>query len=112
MSVAIYIFLVIGVFFTFIGTLGILRMSDVYGRLQASTCIATLGTFCIVVAGVLYAISTGMTAGTYVKLGILLVFVWCTNPVSNHALIKAAYKIGAKPKNEFEPDDYKEDGAE
>ena len=44
MTVAIAILLVIGVFFAFIGVLGILRMPDVFGRLQASTCIATLST--------------------------------------------------------------------
>lgn len=111
MIIAVYIFLVIGVFFAFVGTLGILRMPDVYGKLQASTCIATMGTLCVTVAAILYAISAGMTVGTYVKLGVLLVFVWGTNPVSNHALIKAAYKMGAKPNKEFKIDDYKEDEA-
>ena len=108
MTVAIAILLVIGVFFAFIGVLGILRMPDVFGRLQASTCIATLSTICVNLAGILYIIQNGLSAGAAVKLGLLAVFVLCTNPVSNHALCRAAYRIGCKPAKPFVIDDYKE----
>ena len=57
MNIAVTIFLVIGAFFTFVGALGVLRMPDVFGRLQASTCIATLGTINIVIAGILYILA-------------------------------------------------------
>ena len=112
MTIAICIFLAVGLIFAAVGTLGVMRMPDVYGRLQASTCIATLGTICIVVAGVLYAISAGMGAGTYVKLGVFILLVLGTNPITNHALCKAAYKMGIKPAKDFVIDDYKEDEAE
>lgn len=112
MTVAIAILLVIGVFFAFIGVLGILRMPDVFGRLQASTCIATLSTICVNLAGILYIIQNGLSAGAAVKLGLLAVFVLCTNPVSNHALCRAAYRIGCKPEKPFVIDDYKEDFGE
>ncbi len=39
MTIAIAILLIIGVFFAFIGVLGILRMPDVFGRLQALVCL-------------------------------------------------------------------------
>ncbi len=109
MIYAIYVFIAIGVFFSFVGTLGVMRMPDVYGKLQASTCIATMGTLSITVAGVLYAIHAGMGVSVCIKLAILLLFVWGTNPVSNHALIKAAYKMGVKPYKEFKIDSYKEE---
>ena len=96
MTVAIAILLIIGVFFAFIGVLGILRMPDVFGRLQASTCIATLSTLCVNIAGILYIIQNGLSAGSAVKLGLLALFVLGTNPVSNHALCRAAYRCGER----------------
>ncbi len=95
MTIAIAILLIIGVFFAFIGVLGILRMPDVFGRLQAS--------------GILYIIQNGLSAGSAVKLGLLALFVLGTNPVSNHALCRAAYRIGCKPAKPFVIDDYKDD---
>ena len=40
LRVIIDILLVLGAFFTFVGVVGVIRMPDVFGRLQASTCIA------------------------------------------------------------------------
>ena len=109
MIIAVYIFLALGAFFGAIGAIGVLRMPDVYGRLQASTCISTMGCICITIAGVLYAISSGMHANVYLKMGVLLVLVLGTNPISNHALCKAAYRMGVKPAKDFVIDDYKDD---
>ena len=106
MSIAIIVFMLIGIVFAAIGVLGVIRMPDVYGRLQASTCLATMSTICITIAGILYAVSAGMSVGTYVKLGIFLVMILLTNPISNHALCKAAYIMGVKPAKPFKMDDY------
>lgn len=110
--IVIDLLLAIGVFFTFVGVLGVHRMPDVFGRLQASTCIATMGTLSVVLAGVIYAVVSGSEPMAYVKLAILLLLVMGTNPVSNHALCKAAYKMGVKPAKELVIDDYKEDNPE
>lgn len=110
--IVIDILLAVGVFFTFIGVLGVNRMPDVYGRLQASTCIATLGTLSIVLAGAIYAISTQAEPVTYIKLFLILLLVMGTNPISNHALCKGAYRMGVQPKEELVIDDYKEDDLE
>ena len=67
-DIIMYILLAIGLFFSFVGVLGILRMHDVYGRLQASTCIPTLGNICLMLAGILYAATRtmgGSTMGTH-----------------------------------------------
>ena len=112
MIAVVLILLIIGVFFALVGTLGVLRMPDVYGRLQASTCIATLSTVCICLAGIIYAISAGMSAGKSLagKLkGVLAVLVLCTNPASNHALMKAALKTKIAPAKPFVMNDYDED---
>ena len=112
MRIAIDILLGLGVFFVLVGVVGVNRLPDVFGRLQASTCIATMGTICFVVAGILYAISNAGETTTYVKLAVLLLLVMGTNPISDHALCKAAYKMGVKPARELVIDDYKEDDPE
>ncbi len=108
-DIIMYIFLAIGLFFSFVGVLGVLRMHDVYGRLQASTCIPSLGNICLMIAGVIYAATHHMGASTIVKLIIIMLMVLCTNPISNHALLKGAYKGGVKSAKELVIDDYKED---
>ena len=111
-DIIMYILLAIGLFFSFVGVLGILRMHDVYGRLQASTCIPTLGNICLMVAGIIYAATHSLGGSTIVKLVIIMLMILCTNPISNHALLKGAYKGGVKPAKELVIDDYKEDDPE
>ena len=111
-DIIMYIFLVIGLFFSFVGVLGVLRMPDVYGRLQASTCIPTLGNICLIIGGVIYAATHSLGASTIVKLIIIMLMILCTNPISNHALLKGAYKGGVKSARELVIDDYKEDDPE
>ena len=112
LDIIMYILLVLGLFFSLAGVVGVLRMPDVYGRLQASTCIPTLGNICLMLGGILYAIAEKMDPSTWVKLAIILLMVLCTNPISNHALLKGAYKGGVKPAQEPVIDDYKEDDPE
>jgi len=111
-DIIMYILLAIGLFFSFVGVLGILRMHDVYGRLQASTCIPTLGNICLMIAGIIYAATHSLGGSTIVKLVIIMLMILCTNPISNHALLKGAYKGGVKPAKELVIDDYKEDDPE
>ena len=111
-DIIMYILLVIGLFFSFVGVLGVLRMPDVYGRLQASTCIPTLGNICLIIGGVIYAATHSLGASTIVKLIIIMLMILCTNPISNHALLKGAYKSGVKSAKELVIDDYKEDDPE
>ena len=93
-NVILYILLAIGLFFSLVGVVGVLRMPDVYGRLQASTCIASLGNICLMIAGIFYAATHSLGASACIKLALILLLILCTNPVSNHALLKGAYKAG------------------
>ena len=111
-NVILYILLAIGLFFSLVGVVGVLRMPDVYGRLQASTCIASLGNICLMIAGIFYAATHSLGASACIKLALILLLILCTNPVSNHALLKGAYKAGVKPAKEPVIDDYKEDDPE
>ena len=97
MHVIIDVLLAIGVFFVFVGVLGVIRMPDVFGRLQASTCIPSLGNIFLIAGGIV---------------AVLSFMVVVSNPVSNHAICKAACKMGVLPVNEMVIDDYKEDDPE
>ena len=103
------VLLAVGVFFSFVGVLGLLRMPDVFGRLQASTCIPTMGNIFLTLGGVVYAVSAGMDTATVVKLLVIMLMILCTNPISNHSLLKGAYNGGIKPVREMVMDDYQKD---
>jgi multicomponent Na+:H+ antiporter subunit G len=78
----------IGVVFLFLGSLGILRLPDVYNRLQAGTKCTTFGAFFTI-------IGVGVMEPTWFwKTLIISLFILLTNPVSNHALGRASKRIG------------------
>jgi len=78
----------IGTIFLFLGSLGILRMPDVYNRLQAGTKCTTLGAF-------LTIIGVGVMQPNWLpKTLVIALFILITNPISNHALGRASRKSG------------------
>jgi multicomponent Na+:H+ antiporter subunit G len=83
-------FLIIGALFLFSAGLGVLRMPDTYNRIQTGTKATTLGTIMILV-GVAF-----LHPSWTLKLIILIFFVMLTNPVSSHALARAAHTIGTR----------------
>ncbi|UCB55746.1 MAG: Na+/H+ antiporter subunit G [Thiotrichales bacterium] len=84
------LFLIIGALFLFSAGLGVLRMPDTYNRIQTGTKATTLGTIMILVG-----IACLHPSWTW-KLIILVFFVMLTNPVSSHALARAAHSIGIR----------------
>jgi multicomponent Na+:H+ antiporter subunit G len=86
------IFIVIGLVFNFFGSLGLIRLPDLYNRLQAATKCVTLGT-CSILFGLL--LFKGFTAGG-IKAILCIIFVILTSPVAAHALARGAYKAGVK----------------
>jgi multicomponent Na+:H+ antiporter subunit G len=82
------LFLLGGAIFLFSAGLGVLRMPDTYNRIQTGTKATTLGTILILVG-----LAFLHPAWTF-KLFILIFFVMLTNPVSSHALARAAHAIG------------------
>ena len=99
------IFIVIGIAFNLFGCLGLIRLPDVYNRLQASTKCVTLGT-CSILLGLFFF--KGFTA-TGIKAVLCAVFVILTAPVSAHALARGAHKSGVKLWNKSACDQYAED---
>ena len=86
------IFIVIGLGFDIFGCIGLLRMPDVYNRLQATTKCVTLGT-CSILFGVF--VIKGFS-GTGIKAIMVAVFLLLTAPVAAHALARGAHKSGIK----------------
>ena len=99
------VFLVVGLFFALAGTLGILKMPDAFSRMQASTCIATMGVIGVVIAGLVYSIGVMHSAGTAVKIAVIGLLILVTNPIGSHVLAKGAYKAGIRPEKKMETDE-------
>jgi multicomponent Na+:H+ antiporter subunit G len=81
----------VGLFFSLSGVVGILRMPDLYSRVQCSSKTITMGALPALIAvtiGQGWLTSFGSRA---LIVGFLLVVV---NPMSSHALVRAAYKVG------------------
>lgn len=77
----------VGSMFLFSAGLGVLRMPDSYNRIQTGTKASTLGTLLV-----LLGLAVLHPAWAW-KLLILIFFVLLTNPVSSHALARAAHTI-------------------
>ncbi len=78
----------IGVAFLFLGSFGILRLPDVYNRLQAGTKCTTFGAFFTI-------IGIGIAEPSWFwKTLLIALFILLTNPISNHALGRASKRIG------------------
>lgn len=74
--------------FLFLGALGVVRMPDLYNRMQAGTKTTTLGN--ILTLGGLGLLVPGWLP----KIVLVIVFVLITNPISSHALARAAHRVG------------------
>jgi multicomponent Na+:H+ antiporter subunit G len=80
----------IGGFFLTVGTIGILRLPDVYNRLHANSKATTLGASSIFLAGFVYYGPQG--PGLTSIVGILFLFL--TAPTGAHMISRAAHRLG------------------
>jgi multicomponent Na+:H+ antiporter subunit G len=94
----------IGSIFFLLGVLGILRMPDTYNRIQTGTKATSLGT-------ILFLIGIGLCQPLWFgKIILLILFIFYTNPVSSHALARAAIKFGIPLTDKTIVNIYEEDG--
>jgi len=103
-----YIFITVGLAFDFFGCVGLVRLPDVYNRLQASTKSVTLGT-CSILFG-LFLFKGFSAAG--IKAIICIIFLILTSPVAAHALARGAHKSGIRLWEGSVCDKYKEEANE
>ena len=103
-SIISIIFLIIGIVFNLFGCIGLIRLPDVYNRLQSSTKCVTLGTCSILLSLLIYYGFNDI--GVKALLAIPLLFFSAT--VAAHALVRGAYIFGIKPGEGTIIDEYKE----
>ena len=105
LRIVIDLLIAIGAIFALAGTIGILKMPDTFSRMQASTCIPTLGMLGALLGALLYAIFFKADAGSAVKIAVIGLLILVTNPLGSHAIAKGAYKAGVRPEKKMETDD-------
>ena len=98
-------FIAVGLAFDLFGCLGLIRLPDVYNRLQAATKCVTLGT-CMILAGCMVLSTSGALS---TKCLICLVFILITSPTAAHALARGAHSYGVKLCDSSVIDNYEED---
>jgi multicomponent Na+:H+ antiporter subunit G len=81
------LFILAGAIFLFSAGVGILRMPDAFTRIQSGTKATTLGNMLVMIGLAFYH------PGWTFKLILVIYFVLMTNPISSHALSRAAYRI-------------------
>ena len=84
------VFIGVGLAFDVLGCLGLIRLPDVYNRLQAATKSVTLGT-CSILFGIF--LMAGFD-GVGMKALLCLVFVLLTSPVAAHAISRGSHRAG------------------
>ena len=78
---------VTGAAFALLAAVGVLRMPDVFTRMQASTKASTLGLGCLLLGA---ALQWG-DVGSFVRLASIGAFTLLTTPVAAHVIARAAY---------------------
>jgi multicomponent Na+:H+ antiporter subunit G len=76
--------------FLLLAAIGIIRMPDLYSRIQAATKAATLGVGCIILALAIHFVDLGIT----VRALLVIAFLFLTQPVAAHMIGRAAYFVG------------------
>lgn len=87
---AVALLLALGSTFVLIAAIGVLRMPDVYMRLQVSTKGATLGAGTLLLAVPIFFGDIEI----FVRAMLIIAFVFLTTPISGHMLARAAYIVG------------------
>ena len=85
------VMLLMGSFSLLISAIGLLRMPDVYNRVQVGTKASTLGAIMAFIGVGLYTYDVWSDGNWIGRVIILIIFILLTNPVSSHVLMRAAY---------------------
>jgi monovalent cation/proton antiporter MnhG/PhaG subunit len=93
LDAATMVFAGLGVFFFFVGTIGLLRFPDFYSRTHAATKCDTLGAGSMLFA---LALHQGLEFDS-AKIIVIALFVLVSSPTAGHALARAAYRTGLTP---------------
>ncbi|SHF40040.1 multisubunit sodium/proton antiporter, MrpG subunit [Fodinibius roseus] len=87
------LFVIAGIFFLLVGSIGTIRLPDFYSRTHATSKSDTLGLLLIIAGLIIYE---GFHVNS-LKLLLILLFIALSNPIGSHALARAAYEANLKP---------------
>jgi multicomponent Na+:H+ antiporter subunit G len=82
--------LLLGATFVLLAAVGVVRMPDVFTRMQAATKAASLGAICMLLGVAVFFGQLDVTVRAVLIVG----FVFLTAPVSAHMIARAAYAAG------------------
>ncbi len=83
-----------GAVFVVIGSIGHIRFPDVYSRAHSATKSSTIAVLITLTGAWIYIAATEGVFSVRLLLGI--VFVYLTNPISSHLVLRAAYRSKVK----------------
>lgn len=86
-NILVYFCMTLGLIFFLIGSIGVIRLGDLYTRAHSAAKCDTLGALLCMVSLVIYK---GFSI-TSLKLVICIVFLWMTSPTATH-LITRSYR--------------------
>jgi multicomponent Na+:H+ antiporter subunit G len=84
------VFVVVGSFFLLVGTVGLLRLPDIYNRMHATSKATTLGAASMFLAGYIRFGPDDMGLPSLVG----IVFLFLTAPTGAHMISRSAQKMG------------------
>ena len=90
-EILVIVLAAVGWGFALSGAVGILRMPDVYCRIQCSSKMITMGALPVLIALVVGEGPVSVFGSRALLVAVLLLVI---NPVASHALARAAYKTG------------------
>jgi multicomponent Na+:H+ antiporter subunit G len=89
-DLVVVVLLWVGAAFSLLGALGVVRMPDLFTRLQSATKTCTLGVAALMLASAIHFGYLGASTRSLLVLG----FVFLTAPVAAHAIVRAGYREG------------------
>lgn len=107
MDIIVIVMIVLGLFFYFAGSVGVIRFPDFYSRLHPAGMMDSMGLL-LVMLGLAIHVATGVATGdpkhiesndilSAAKIVLIVVFVYITSPTATHAIVDAGVRAGLGP---------------
>ena len=93
MTVVFFAFVVVGIVFGLVGSIGVITFPDVYTRLHASSKCSTTAVLSILIACLIVSGFSAMSG----RVVVIIVFFFLTGPVSSHIIGFRAWRRGIPP---------------
>ncbi len=104
MQILASVLMLFGAVFSLLGAVGMLRMPDLFTRLQAATKTGTLGVGFVMLAVAVHF----QELGVVVRSLLVVVFLFLTAPIAAHVIARAAYFVSVPLWNQTAIDELKE----